>query len=380
MEEEPKLERWRLILGRQSDPDQSVPLQGAARSMDKVLEALYDSDRKGGLGSSAPNVNRWLGDIRRYFPAPVVQLLQRDALDRLGLERMLLEPELLESIEPDVELVGTLISLSKQMNDRTRASARLVISRIVKELEKRLRYPLQQAVRGSLDRATPNRRPRLNEINWNRTLRANLKHYQPEYQTVIPERLFGYGRKRSRLKDILILADQSGSMATSVVYAGILSCIMAGIPALSTRFIAFDTAIADLSEYLQDPVDLLFATQLGGGTDIAKAVAYAQPFIRRPEDTIMVLISDLYEGGRPQDLIRRAAQIQSSGAQLITLLALNDKGAPSFNRDIAQQFAQLGIPCFACTPDQFPSLMAAAIQRQPLSSWMARTGVREQSA
>ncbi|MBV6652242.1 MAG: VWA domain-containing protein [Mameliella sp.] len=375
MEDHQNTERWRLILGKQSDPSASVPLSGSAKKMDKVLEALYDSDRKGGLGSSSPNVNRWLGDIRRFFPTPVVQLMQRDALQRLGLERMLLEPELLETIEPDVELIGTLISLNKHMTDETRSSARMVIQKIVKQLEQRLEFPLRRAIRGSLDRATPNRRPRFNEINWHRTIRANLKHYQPQFKSIIPEQLHGYGRKRSRLKDVIILADQSGSMAASVVYAGILSCIMASVPALSTRFIAFDTSVVDLSKHLEDPVDLLFATQLGGGTDIGKALTYAQPLVQRPKDTIMVLISDLYEGGRQNKLINIAAQIKASGTQLIVLLALNDKGAPSYSKDVAAQFSALAIPCFACTPDQFPGMMAAAIQQRPITDWLAQEGI-----
>ena len=375
MEDHQNTERWRLILGKQSDPSASVPLSGSAKKMDKVLEALYDSDRKGGLGSSSPNVNRWLGDIRRFFPTPVVQLMQRDALQRRGLERMLLEPELLETIEPDVELIGTLISLNKQMTDETRSSARMVIQKIVKQLEQRLEFPLRRAIRGSLDRATPNRRPRFNEINWHRTIRANLKHYQPQFKSIIPEQLHGYGRKRSRLKDVIILADQSGSMAASVVYAGILSCIMASVPALSTRFIAFDTSVVDLSKHLEDPVDLLFATQLGGGTDIGKALTYAQPLVQRPKDTIMVLISDLYEGGRQNKLINIAAQIKASGTQLIVLLALNDKGAPSYSKDVAAQFSALAIPCFACTPDQFPGMMAAAIQQRPITDWLAQEGI-----
>ncbi|MCO6488407.1 MAG: VWA domain-containing protein [Phaeodactylibacter sp.] len=372
---EERLERWRLILGRQADPEGEINLQGRAKGVDRVLEALYDSGRKAGLGSSSPNVNRWLGDIRRYFPTPVVQLLQRDALQRLGLERMLLEPELLESIEPDVELVGTILSLNKAMPDRTRESARTVIRRIVEQLEQRLENPMRQAIRGSLDRSARNRRPRLNEVDWHRTIRANLRHYQPELKTIIPEQILGFGRKRAQLKDIILLADQSGSMATSVVYAGILACIMASLPALRTHLIVFDTSVVDLTQHLDDPVDLLFATQLGGGTDIAKALAYAQPLIQRPNDTIFILISDLYEGGREEDMIKRAAAIKASGAQFIALLALNDQGAPSFNKQLAGQLSGLDIPAFACTPDQFPRLMAAAIKRDNLYNWMDREGI-----
>lgn len=370
-----RIERWRLILGKQADPQGEVSLQGQVQGMDRVLEALYDSDRKAGLGSSSPNVNRWLGDIRRYFPTPVVQLLQRDALQRLGLERMLLEPELLEAIEPDIELAGTILSLNKAMPDQTRESARIVIRRIVEQLEQRLENPMRQAISGSIDRTARNRRPRLNEVDWRRTIRANLKHYQPELKTIIPEQIFGFGRKRAYLKDVILLADQSGSMATSVVYAGILGCIMASLRALRTHLIAFDTSVADLTEYLDDPVALLFATQLGGGTDIAKALAYAQPLIQRPNDTIFVLITDLYEGGREEEMLKRAANIKASGAQFITLLALNDQGAPSYNKQLVGQLAALDIPAFACTPDQFPSLMAAAIKRESLHSWMAREGI-----
>ena len=369
---EENLHRWRLILGSAADPDEEINLEGNAAGIDGVLEALYDSEREGGLGSSSPNVNRWLGDIRRYFPTSVVQLIQKDALDRLGLERMLLEPELLESLEPDVNLVATLLSLHKVLPQRTRETARAVVRKVVEELQKRLRQPLVQAVKGSLNRATRNHRPKLREIDWHRTIRANLKHYQPELGTIIPERLHGFGRKGQHLRHIVLLVDQSGSMASSVVYAGILGCVLATLRAIRTDLIAFDTSVVDLSEYLEDPVDLLFGTQLGGGTDINQALAYVQPLIRQPRDTVVVLISDLMEGGNRKEMINRCASIKASGAQLVALLALNDRGTPSYDRDIADQLAILDIPAFACTPDQFPDLMAAAINRQDIRQWAGR--------
>ena len=368
--EDERLKRWRLVLGNEADPDNEIGLPKAAKGMDRVLQALYDNDRKGGLGKSTPQINRWLGDIRRYFPSPMVRLLQRDALERLDLKRMLLEPELLESIEPDVELVGTILTLNKVMPNETRESARLVVRRLVEQLERELQLPLRQAIRGSLDRAARNRRPKLNEIDWHRTIRANLKHYQPEYKTIIPERLYGYGRKQAQLRDVIVLADQSGSMASSVVYASIFSCIMASMRALYTRFVAFDTAVADLSEHLEDPVDLLFATQLGGGTDIGKALAYTQSLIRRPQDSILVLISDLYEGGREGEMLRLLRRLQASGVTIISLLALNDLGAPAYDKQMAQKVADMGIVSFACTPEQFPRMMAAAIEKRDMQGWV----------
>jgi Mg-chelatase subunit ChlD len=232
-----------------------------------------------------------------------------------------------------------------------------------------------QAVRGSLHRSVRNYRPRHNEIDWNRTIRANLKNYIPERRTIIPERLIGYGRKRSALRDIVLCVDQSGSMATSVVYAGIFGAVLASVPAVSTRMIVYDTAVVDLTEDLHDPIDLLFGTQLGGGNDTPRALTYCQQIITRPEQTIMVLITDCYEGSGSAEMLKRAEHIVARGVQLILLLALSDRGRPSYDEQQAAAMAKLGIPTFACTPDLFPDLMAAAIQRQDLNLWAAQNDI-----
>jgi Mg-chelatase subunit ChlD len=247
-----------------------------------------------------------------------------------------------------------------------------VVRRVVEELERRLAGPLRQAVVGSLNRAVRNRRPRHNEMDWHRTIRANLKHYQPEYRTIIPETRIGYGRRhRSAQRDILLCIDQSGSMATSVVFAGIFGAVLASLPAVRARLVVFDTSVVDLTEELRDPVELLFGTQLGGGTDINRALAYCQSLVRQPRETILVLISDLYEGGNREEMLKRAAALVNVGVQVIALLALNDDGAPSFDHGIAAALAGFGIPAFACTPDLFPDLMAAAINRQDIGQWAA---------
>lgn len=374
-----RLQRWRLVLGKEAEEDptssQSVSLSPEGEEMDAALSALYESDgadgSKGGLGSSAPKVNRWLGDIRKYFKKSVVQSLQRDALDRLGLEQMLLEPELLEHVEADVHLVGTLLSLNSVIPEKTKATARIVVSGVVKKLQKQLEYPLRQAVTGAMSQAVRNRRPKYQEIDWNKTIRLNLKHYQPEYKTIIPHQLRGYGRKGQALKEIILCVDQSGSMASSVVYSSIFAAVMASLPALKTHMVVFDTAVADLTKDLDDPVDLLFGTQLGGGTDIHKALKYVDTLVHRPADTILILISDLYEGGKPEGLLQQAQYLKQRGLQFITLLALNDEGAPLYDRQVAAQFRSMDIPVFACTPDLFPDLMAAALKQQDIGRWMS---------
>jgi len=289
---------------------------------------------------------------------------------------MLLQPEMLRSVQPDVHLVANLMALSRVIPAGTKETARQVVRAVVDELMKRLEERLRSAISGALDRSQRNRRPRHAEIDWHRTIRANLKHWQPEYRTVVPETLLGYGRKARRpQREVVLCIDQSGSMANSVVYASIFGAVMATLPAVATKLVVFDTAVVDLTEQLDDPVELLFGVQLGGGTDINGAVGYCQSIIREPRNTIFVLISDLYEGGVEANLLRRAMELVDSGVQFITLLALSDEGAPAYDRALAAKLAALGVPSFACTPDAFPGLMAAAIRRDDISSWAATQGI-----
>ncbi|GLZ12403.1 VWA domain-containing protein [Actinomadura sp. NBRC 104425] len=378
-----RLRRWRMVLGGESADGTGVALEGADARMDAALEKLYGGGQGGGsrsgrrsagLGDSAPTVARWLGDIRAYFPSSVVQVMQKDAIERLNLTRLLLEPEMLEAVEPDVHLVGTLLSLNKVMPDRARESARAVVRAVVAELERRLAQRTRSAVSGALDRASRTLRPRrAADIDWHRTIRANLRNYLPEHGTVVPERLIGHGRRDQAVeRDVVLCVDQSGSMAASVVYAGVFGAVLASMRSLRTSLVVFDTAVVDLTAQLHNPVELLFGTQLGGGTDINRALAYCQGLVTRPRDTILVLISDLYEGGVRAEMLQRAAALTGAGVQVIALLALSDEGAPAYDRENAAALAALGVPAFACTPDLFPDLMAAAIQRRDLKEWSER--------
>jgi Mg-chelatase subunit ChlD len=381
-EELTRLQRWRLVLGEEANGTCGSP-SGAALEMDRALAALYDADGPGGLGKrtagkgrGAPTVVRWLGDIRQYFPASVVQVMQRDALQRLNLNEMLLQPEMLEAVQPDVHLVASLVSLSRVIPASTKETARRVVQQVVDQLMKRLEEPLRSAITGAIDRSVRNRRPRHSEIDWHRTLRANLRHWQPDLRTIVPETLIGHGRKARRpQREIILCIDQSGSMAASVVYSSIFGAVLASLPAVATRLVVFDTEVVDLSDQLDDPVALLFGVQLGGGTDIGRAVAYCQSQIRDPRNTIFVLISDLIEGGVAQRLLQRAAEMVEAGVQCVALLALSDEGAPSYDRDLAAKLAGLGVPSFACTPDAFPGLMAAAIRREDVAGWAAQRGL-----
>ena len=370
--EEEYLKRWRLILGGNEADGTGITLTQEEQRIDQSLEAVYDSDRRGGLGSSAPKVSRWLGDIREFFPQTVVQVIQRDAIKRLNITSLLTEKEMLETVVPDVHLVATLMSLSRVIPEKNKDMARQVVRKVVDELLRKLSAPTQQAVTGALNRSARRRNPRYNEIDWKTTITKNLKNYQPEYKTIIPEVRIGYGRKRKAMKDIILCLDQSGSMGTSVIYSGIFGSVLASIPAVSTRMVVFDTTVVDLTDDLQDPVDLLFGVQLGGGTDIARALTYCQGVITRPQDTVLVLVTDLYEGGDAREMRKKFVSLVNSGVQLIVLPALNYDGAPSYDKSHAEFLANIGVPTFACTPDKFPDLMAAALSKQDIGMWISQ--------
>lgn len=385
-----RVRRWRLILGKthEDDPEnesgegendtQNGPSSGDEagtqdQRLDELLSQIYGDSDEGDLSDSAPDVARWLGDIRDYFPASVVQMMQHDALDKYKLRKLLNHPELMAEVEPDVSMVAELMRLRRMLPNKTRDTAREVVRRVVEALLAQLRRPMEQALAGNLNRAVINRRPKFNEINWIRTIHSNLKHYQPRYETVVPETVIGYGRRRSSLKDIILCVDTSASMGKSVVYASVYASVMASIPAVSTQLIMFDTKVVDMSAKLADPVDMLFGLRLGGGTDINRALTYADQLVSRPADTTVVLITDLFEGGDKQGLLERVAQMRRRGIQIVVLLALSDSGAPRFNREIARQLASLNVPSFACTPDRFPDLMGAVLNGQETSHLAAVT-------
>ena len=373
-----QLKRWRLVLGKDSESSfaQMSPggcsLSEEQREMDEALAAIYDETeseeegkkRSAGLGGSSPRLAKWLGDIRNYFKSDVVTVIQQDAIERRGLKQLLLEPEMLKNVQPNVQLVGTLMSLKGMIPEKAKETARMVVRAVVDQIKLALEQKIRQAVLGALNRREHSPLPSANSIDWKWTIGRNLKNYHPELKTVIPERVWFYSRaKRSSNWTVIVDMDQSGSMADSVVYGAVMGSIFASLPALKTRVVAFDTEVVDLTEQCgNDPVDMLFGVQLGGGTDINKSVGYCEQFIEEPRNTLFFLITDLFEGGNQAQLVRRLADMVASGVRVICLLALNDSGSPCFDADLAKKLAALGIPCFACTPQRLPELLEGALR------------------
>ena len=367
--------RWRLLLGRAAEEAPGLaplPEDSPLAELDGALEALYappdaSLPRGADLSSSQPRLARWLGDLRRHLPADVVRVVQQDALERKGLKQLLLEPELLSQLEPSVELVTTLLSLAHLIPERTREAARVLISRLAEELTRRLGEPLALAVRGALDRTRASPIHTLATLDVRRTVRHNLRHYDPATRTLGLERLFFSGRRAPRIPFRVVIAlDTSGSMAGSLVHGAITASLLARLPALRTHLVLFDTAVADLTDRMADPVDVLFGVQLGGGTDIAGAVGYCATLVEEPQRTLLLLVTDLHEGGDAQALCRRLEALKARGVTCACLLALDDAGAPAFHAGLAREISSLGVATFAATPERLPDVLAAAIRGEPL--------------
>ncbi|MFZ4628163.1 MAG: VWA domain-containing protein [Blastocatellia bacterium] len=344
-----------------------------------ALDLLYggsEEARAGGRRPSLPVLADWLRDIRLCFPPESVRLLQQEALTRLDCLPLLLEPEIRDQIWPSAELAATLLSLSRRLPARTRELARSLVRQIVDSLAAQLAIPLEKAVEQAQRQARPHSPRRAAEIDWPRTIRANLRHYQPDRQILLPVRLYGRSGRRPAWRQVVVCLDQSASMLPSTVYAGIYASVLARLPALSTHLVAFDTEVVDLSAHAEDPLEILFGLHLGGGTDLQRALDYCDQLITSPEQSVLLLVSDLHHAPPPgaslpedphRPVIASAARLVSRGVHVLCLLALDDQGTPSYNHALAESLATCGITALAAPPDQFPSLLAAALTQSSLA-------------
>lgn len=372
MEQNQNMTRWRLILGDDSKTFSGVCLNEQESIMDAALAAIYDGEgqshgdggKQGGKGKSVPNLAKWLTDVRSFFPQDIVSIIQSDAIERKGLTKLLFEPETLKNVKPDISMVGTLMALKGQIPEKSKDTARELVKSVVDEIMKRMEQDLRRAVTGALNKREHSLISNFSAIDWKRTINRNLKNYNPDRKQIVPDKFYFFERSRKQKDWTVILdIDQSGSMADSIIYSSVMGSIFASMPALDTHVVAFDTEITDLTELCRnDPVDMLFGIQLGGGTDINKSVAYCQSLIENPRKTIFILISDLYEGGVRKGLLRRLNEMRENGVKVITLLALSDRGKPDYDVNLAKDISKLGVACFACSPDRLPELVECAIK------------------
>lgn len=284
------------------------------------------------------------------------------------MKKLLFEPEVLKGMAPDIHLACTLLTLKNQVPDRSKQAVREYIETIVEDINRRMTSEMQRAVTAAFNKKNHAPRGVASSIDFNYTIRRNLKNYNPVLETVIPERIYFYEQQAKTNKWHIILdIDQSGSMGQSIIFSTIMGCILAKMASFKTRVVAFDTNVVDLTELYDDPVDMLYGIQLGGGTDIHRSLCYCEQFIENPKQTLIFLISDLDEYGNQGGMINKIKFLKESGVTVICLLAISDDGEPYYNKAVANKIASFGVPCFACTPNLLPELLERALKGRDLN-------------
>ena len=379
METQEKLKRWRLILGKEAEQTLEQMTSGEMLSqeellMDRALGAIYGgADGFGGVagnGPSSPQLSRWLGDLRALFSPMEVQVIQNDAIQRKGLNQLLFEPEVLDQLEPSIGTAALLLTLKDQIPSCAKENARAYIAKIVEDINRRLADDLKRSVTVALNRREHSPIPSASALDYRMTIRRNLKHYDTQRQVLLPEKFYFFEHAaRSASRTIILDIDQSGSMGESIIYASVLSCILASMRSLKTHIVAFDTQVTDLTELCADPVEVLYGIQRGGGTDIEKSIAYCAELVQEPAKTTLFLITDLEEGGNRAGLLLRLEELKASGVNVIVLLAISDSGKPCYDSMMAEKVSALEIPCFACPPERLPELLEAAMKHQSLQNF-----------
>lgn len=363
------LNRWRLVLGKNAQHQLSLTGSRLLR-MDDALDFLYGRERgedvrdpQGGSGASQPTVAHWLSEVRTLFPQETAEILQRHALDRYQLTELLSDREVLERMEPDQALLETVLSLKHMMKGPVLDAARRIVRKVVAQLTETMRQDIQRSSLGKLDRSSRSNVRSLRNLDIPRTIRKNLAHYDLEARRLVLERVYFNGRiKRYNPWRVILAVDESGSMLPSVIHSAVMAGIFAKLPMLDTRLVIFDTNVVDLSGYVDDPVEALMSIQLGGGTDIAKALAYCGSLIAFPHRTMVVLVSDLCEGGPRKTLYGVCHDIIESGAKLIALTALDENAAPAYDRSVAEALAGMGAYVGAMTPARLADFMASVMR------------------
>ncbi len=365
------LNRWRLVLGKNAEGGLGGVLDGRSLRMDDALEFLYGREAgedvrdvdgfstQGGQEASNPAVAHWLSEVRNLFPKDTAEILQRHALDRYQLTELLADREVLEKLEPNRALLETVLSLKHLMKGPVLDTARRIVAKVARELTEQMEQDIRASKLGKLDRNSRSSVRSLRNLDFKRTIRANLPHYDLEKKQLVLEKVLFNGRiQRYNPWQVVLCVDESGSMLGNIIHAAIMAGIFAKMPMLETKLVIFDTAVVDLSGHVDDPVEALMSIRLGGGTNIAGALRYCEGLVTKPHRTMVVLISDLCEGGPREQLYAVCRDILESGAKLIALTALNQNADPAYDRVTGQKLADLGAWVGAMTPEKLADFMA----------------------
>jgi Mg-chelatase subunit ChlD len=365
------LERWRLMLGEAAEGACGA-LGAQSMAADAALEWLYGRDpdrgerdeRSAGLGASALSTPDWINSIHTLFPKEVIERLETDAVERFGIDEVVTNLEVLERIEPSESLLRAVLHTKHLMNPEVLGAARKLVAEVVRRIMEKLQTEVRQAFSGTRDRRRRSQMKIATNFDFKRTVAENLHRWHPQRQRLYVERPVFMSRSQRHTQpwDVVLLIDQSGSMVDSVIHSAVMAACLWNLPGMRTSLVAFDTAVVDLTSNVADPVELLMKVQLGGGTDIAKAVGYAQGLISNPTRSVVVLVSDFYEGGSEHELVRRVKTLVEGGTKVLGLAALDSKADPAYDRSMAERLVNAGAQVGAMTPGALAAWLAEKLR------------------
>ncbi len=357
--------RWRLVLG--SDSEEKLSFTGTESElrsfsdMEELLDYLYGNaqgddvrqeDRGAGLGPSQLTAAKWITKVRELFPKQTAEVLERHALEEFNMTELLTDKEILESMKPDMQLLKSVLQLKHLMKGEVLETAKKIASSVADELRSKLENAFKQALTGRLDRSQSSPVHSARNLDIKKTIRRNLKNYDNERGELILKDIYFSSRvKRYNTKTVIIAIDESGSMVGSVIYSAVMAQIISKLPFAEVKLVIFDTSVVDLTGEAEDPAQVLMSVQLGGGTDIGRALAYCETLISTPHDTCVLCVTDLFEGGSESRLINTSKNIIQSGAKLDFLTALDEEANPSYDKTLGHKLADLGAFVGALTPD-----------------------------
>jgi len=368
------LVRWRLVLGRFAEKNlPPAQLGGRASRLERALDYLYQREyagrgvrgrekREGSLDPSQLNVPQWLGEVRELFPRETVEIVQRHALDRYGMTELISDPQVLEKLTPNMDLLKMVLTFRGLMQGEVLNAARRIVREVVEELKRKLESEIRRTLWGRLNRFRHSPLRVAQNFDWRQTIRRNLKHYDTERKRLVAQELRFFSRVERRLPwDVILCVDQSGSMTASVIHSAVMAGILSALPSLRVHLVAFDTSVVDLTGYVDDPVEVLMSVQLGGGTDIGHALAYCEGLVTNPHRTVLILVSDFAEGASPARLLATCGRLREAGVRLLGLAALDEAANPSYDTHMAERLAARGMEIAALTPRRLAEWLAKAI-------------------
>lgn len=380
MDDPQTLARWRLILGKPAEA-RGISCGGNSdwERVEQLVGFLFEpcdgtipadtrrggvsSDRSGGRGPTQLTVPDWVDAVNQLFPHQSKEVMQKELIRRRGLTEIMEKPELLEKIEPNLELVKTLLTHRELMNPKTRILARKIIEKVVDQLKRTMQIQVEQAITGALRKDRHSPRKVFRNLDLKTTLRRNLQNFNAPSGKLFVDRLFFFAAERKKKPwHVIVVVDQSGSMLESAIFSAVMASIFAELPAVKTSLVLFDTQIVDLSHQVGQPVDVLLSIQLGGGTDITRALMYANELVRQPQRTIVVLITDFFEGRSESDLVAQTRLMADGGVRMIGLGALGYDARPAYNKSTATKLRKVGMDILVCTPEKLAECMAEIIR------------------